>query len=53
MKLLIEFFTVEPKPPEVYRQSEMQDFIKRIMELTRSKAKFTVSIVGECIGDYS
>lgn len=54
-RYLITFYTKEPKPPEVYwdNPEDMQKFIERIVELTNHKAKFTVHVVGECLGDFS
>lgn len=58
LKLLITFYTSEPKPVEIYHLNannpdEVQKYNDRIVELTKHKAKFTVSIIGDCVGDYS
>lgn len=59
MKVIIQFFTAEPKPPEIYylhenNDPEFQKFLERIVELTKSRAKFTVSrMAPTCIVDLS
>lgn len=54
-KYLIVFYTVEPKPPEVFwdNEKEMQMLFERIVELTKHKAKFAIYSVGTCVGDFS
>lgn len=52
-KYLIEFFTGEPKPPEIYYEQEIEKLFERIVELTKHKAKFTVSLVSRCLCDFS
>lgn len=44
-KYLIEFYTREPKPPEVYCDNEVEKLFERIVELTKHNAKFVVSAV--------
>jgi hypothetical protein len=54
-KFIIVFYTVEPKPPEIYRETseDVQKFLERIVELTKHKAKFAIYKIGECCGDFS
>lgn len=56
MKVIIIFYTKEPKPPEYYNLNaadEFEAYNKRIVELTKHKALFCLYKLGECIGDFS
>jgi len=56
LRVMIKFYTKEPKPIEEYDllgPSEMQEFLEAIVKYTQLKAKFVVYQVGECVGDFS
>lgn len=50
-RYVIFFYTSEPKPPEVI--TDLAALLERVVEITKTKAKFTVYEVGECVGDFS
>jgi len=55
-KYVIEFYTHEPKPPEIYYSSisdDMQKLFERIAELTKHKAKFVIHEISKCVADFS
>ena len=49
---VIKFFTKEPKPPEIFRSSEIKMLLERVVELTKNRAKFIV-LKATCICDFS
>jgi hypothetical protein len=52
-KYVIIFYTSQPKPTEVYWPSDFEKLLARVVELTKSKAKFAVYELGNCVGDFS
>lgn len=56
MKVIIIFYTKEPKPIELYyleSTQALEEYNKRIVELTKHKALFAVYKIGDCVGDFS
>lgn len=56
MRVVILFYTKEPKPPEHYslnNTKDLQAYNERIVELTKHKALFAIFPLGECVGDFS
>ena len=56
MKVILIFYTKEPKPIEMYylnNTEQLEKYNYRVAELLKHRALFAIYQVGECVGDFS
>jgi hypothetical protein len=50
-RYVIIYYTNEPRDPEVFH--DLTEVLAKVVEMTKKKAKFSVYVLGKCIGDFS